>query len=150
MMQSTPRPGDSPTTCSWLLSDAGAASLDLSADCIDKCVAGHSGGDCLRALAHRYHSAKGGGVTAPKAFCRDFVRRAPSTVSPRQLRKKIDHLPRGADERDRAKFANALSYMVLLDDKVGCKNIRCRKRFDISGVKTMAYLSETGGLPQPD
>jgi hypothetical protein len=38
--------------------------------------------------------------------------------------------------------------MILLDDKVACKNMRCRKRFDISGVKTMAYLTDTGGLPQ--
>ena len=48
--------------------------------------------------------------------------------------------PPGADERDRAKFAKAQSYMVLLDDKVACKNLRCRKRFDISGVKTMAFI----------
>ena len=40
--------------------------------------------------------------------------------------------------------------MVLLDDKVACKNMRCRKRFDVSGVKTTAYLSETSGLPQTD
>ena len=56
------------------------------------------------------------------------------------VRKKKDRLPGGADERDRAKFAKAQSYMVLLDDKVACKNLRCRKRFDISGVKTMAFL----------
>jgi hypothetical protein len=56
------------------------------------------------------------------------------------VRKKRDRLPGGADERDRAKFAKAQSYMVLLDDKVACKNLRCRKRFDISGVKTMAFL----------
>ena len=56
------------------------------------------------------------------------------------VRKKKDRLPPGADERDRAKFAKAQSYMVLLDDKVGCKNLRCRKRFDISGVKTMAFI----------
>jgi hypothetical protein len=31
----------------------------------------------------------------------------------------------------------------MLDDKVACKNLRCRKRFDISGVKTMAFLSST-------
>src|SRR3989442_15978693 len=66
------------------------------------------------------------------------------------VRRKKDRLPGGADERDRAKFAKAQSYMVLLDDKVACQNMRCRKRFDISGVKTMAYMSETGGLPQPD
>ena len=34
------------------------------------------------------------------------------------VRKKKDRLPGGADERDRAKFAKAQSYMVLLDDKV--------------------------------
>ena len=64
------------------------------------------------------------------------------------VRKKKDQLPRGADERDRAKFQKAQSYMVLLDDKVACKNIRCRKRFDVSGVKTVAYLSSSAGLPQ--
>lgn len=56
------------------------------------------------------------------------------------LRTKVAQLPRGADERDRAKFAKAQSYMVLLDDKAVCKNIRCRKRFDISGVKTTAFM----------
>jgi hypothetical protein len=58
------------------------------------------------------------------------------------VRRKVDRLPKNADERDRAKFAKAASYMVLLDDKVGCKNLRCRKTFDISGVKTTAFLSE--------
>ena len=56
------------------------------------------------------------------------------------VRSKRERLPPGADERDRAKFQKAQSYMVLLDDKVACKNIRCRKRFDISGMKTMAFL----------
>jgi hypothetical protein len=64
------------------------------------------------------------------------------------VRKKKDRLPPGADERDRAKFQKAQSYMVLLDDKAACKNMRCRKRFDISGVKTMAYLDEYIGLPK--
>jgi hypothetical protein len=57
------------------------------------------------------------------------------------VRKKVDRLPPGhADERDRAKFSKAQSYMVLLDDKVMCKNMRCRKRFDISGIKTTAFI----------
>jgi hypothetical protein len=56
------------------------------------------------------------------------------------VRKKKDRLPGGADERDRAKFAKAQSYMVLLDNKVACRNMRCRKPFDISGIKTMAFL----------
>jgi len=58
------------------------------------------------------------------------------------VRKKKDRIPGGGDERDRAKFAKFQSYMVLLDDKAACKNVRCRKRFDISGIKTTAYLSE--------
>lgn len=56
------------------------------------------------------------------------------------VRKKKERLPGGADERDRAKFAKWQSYMVLVDDKVMCANIRCRKRFDISGIKTTAYI----------
>jgi hypothetical protein len=56
------------------------------------------------------------------------------------LRKKKDRLPPGADERDRARFQKSASYMVLLDDKVMCKNMRCRKRFDVSGIKTMAFV----------
>ena len=56
------------------------------------------------------------------------------------VRKKKDRLPPGADDRDRAKFQKAQSYMVLLDDKASCKNQRCRRPFEISGVKTMAFL----------
>jgi hypothetical protein len=56
------------------------------------------------------------------------------------VRTKKDRVPQGADERDRARFQKAQSYMVLMDDKAACKNLRCRKRFDISGIKTMAFL----------
>jgi hypothetical protein len=56
------------------------------------------------------------------------------------VRKKKAQLPRGADERDRAKFQKAQNYMVLLDDRAVCKNQRCRKRFDISGIKTLAFF----------
>jgi len=56
------------------------------------------------------------------------------------IRRKVGQLPRHADERDRAKFAKAASYMVLLDDKVGCK--RCRRTFEISGIKTTAFLTD--------
>ena len=56
------------------------------------------------------------------------------------VRKKKDRLPAGADERDRAKFQKAQHYMVLMDDKAVCKNVRCRRPFEISGVKTMAFL----------
>jgi hypothetical protein len=57
------------------------------------------------------------------------------------VRTKKDRLPGGkADERDRAKFAKAQSYMVLMDNQAVCRNPRCRRRFDISGIKTMAFI----------
>ena len=56
------------------------------------------------------------------------------------VRKKIDRLPGHADERAKALFKKVQSYMVLLDDKAMCKNMRCRKRFDVSGIKTTAFI----------
>jgi hypothetical protein len=56
------------------------------------------------------------------------------------VRTKKRQLPPRADERDRARFAKARSYMVRRDDLVSCKNIRCRKRFEVSGVQTVAFL----------
>ncbi|HYL92667.1 MAG TPA: hypothetical protein VEW69_05870 [Alphaproteobacteria bacterium] len=56
------------------------------------------------------------------------------------VRTKKSQLPRGADERDRAKFAKARSYMVRRDDMLMCKNIRCRKRFEVAGVQSVAFL----------
>ena len=49
------------------------------------------------------------------------------------VRTKKRQLPGRADERDRAKFAKARSYMVRIDNLVACRNIRCRKRFDLTG-----------------
>ena len=65
------------------------------------------------------------------------------------VRRKRNALPRHADERDRARFAKAQSYMVRKDDMVACKNIRCRKRFDVAGVQSVAFLessSPNGGI----
>jgi hypothetical protein len=56
------------------------------------------------------------------------------------VRKKKDRLPPRRRRARPRRFAKSQSYMVLLDNKVACKNLRCRKRFDISGVKTMAFL----------
>jgi len=56
------------------------------------------------------------------------------------VRRKRAQLPRGADERDRAKFAKAQSYMLRRDDVMMCKNLRCRKRFEITSVQSVAFL----------
>ncbi len=58
------------------------------------------------------------------------------------VRRKRAQLPRGADETDRARFAKAQSYMVRRDDMLGCKNIRCRKRFEVAGIQSVAELGE--------
>jgi hypothetical protein len=30
--------------------------------------------------------------------------------------------------------------MVRTDDLLGCKNIRCRKRFEVTGIQSVAFL----------
>lgn len=54
-------------------------------------------------------------------------------------RQKKAALRGGADEIDRARFAKARSYLVRRDDFVQCKNPRCRKRFEISGLQSVAF-----------
>lgn len=56
------------------------------------------------------------------------------------VRRKKSQLPRNADDRDRARFAKAQSYMVRRDDKLACKNVRCRKPFEVTGVQSVAFL----------
>ena len=56
------------------------------------------------------------------------------------VRTKKKQLPGRADERDRARFAKARSYMVRRDDVVMCKNLRCRKRIEVSSVQSVAFL----------
>jgi hypothetical protein len=81
-------------------------------------------------------------TTKPAQLNCPFCRTSDSYELRWLVRKKKDRMPGGGDERDRAKFAKAQSYMLLLDDKAACKNMRCRKRFDISGVKSVAFLTE--------
>jgi hypothetical protein len=58
------------------------------------------------------------------------------------IRRKKDRMPGGGDARDRARFDKCQSYMVLLDDRTRCENVRCRKNFDVSGIKTIAFLAD--------
>jgi hypothetical protein len=81
-------------------------------------------------------------VTKPLSLNCPFCKTSDSYELRWLVRRKLERLPRQADERDRAKFAKAASYMVLLDDKAACKNPRCRRMFEISGVKTTAFLTD--------
>jgi hypothetical protein len=53
------------------------------------------------------------------------------------VRTKKRQLSGRADDRDRARFAKFRSYMVRKDDMMACKNIRCRKRFELTGQSTV-------------
>jgi hypothetical protein len=55
------------------------------------------------------------------------------------VRTKKKQIDGRADERDRARFAKARSYMLRKDDQLACKNMRCRKRFEISGVQSVVF-----------
>ena len=49
------------------------------------------------------------------------------------VRNKKVQIPAGANSEDRKQFEKARSYMVRIDNMVACRNIRCRKRFDLTG-----------------
>jgi hypothetical protein len=50
-----------------------------------------------------------------------------------KVRTKKTQIPPGAKDEDRARFAKARTYMVRVDDMVACRNIKCRKRFELTG-----------------
>ncbi len=56
------------------------------------------------------------------------------------VRRKKKQLPSNANDEMRSRYKKFESYMVLIDDVVSCN--RCRSRIEVSGMKTMAYLSE--------
>ena len=62
-----------------------------------------------------------------------------------RLKKKS--LPGGASSEDRRRFSKAQSYLVRIDDKVGCQNGRCRRRFEIASFQTVVFLSESKPVP---
>ncbi|HUO35161.1 MAG TPA: hypothetical protein VMU43_09220 [Candidatus Acidoferrum sp.] len=50
-----------------------------------------------------------------------------------KVRTKKAQIPAGANDDDRARFAKARTYLVRVDDMVACRNIKCRKRFELTG-----------------
>jgi hypothetical protein len=55
-------------------------------------------------------------------------------------RRKKKMLTGRVNEQDRLRFQKARSYMLRRDDFAQCTNPRCRKRFEISGVQSVAFL----------
>jgi hypothetical protein len=55
-------------------------------------------------------------------------------------RTKRKNPPRHMNEQDRARFNNSRDYMVRVDDQLMCKNMRCRKRFEIPSSQTVVFI----------
>ncbi|HEY0547704.1 MAG TPA: hypothetical protein VGC91_20145 [Pyrinomonadaceae bacterium] len=55
-------------------------------------------------------------------------------------RRKKKELPRGSNEQDRARFAKSRDYMVRIDDMLACKNVRCRRRFEIPNSQSVVFI----------
>ncbi len=69
-----------------------------------------------------------------------FCRQAASYDVRWRRRTKKASLPGHATQEDRMKFAKARSYLVRVDDHINCSNPRCRKRFEITSLQTVAFL----------
>ncbi|MEJ7846583.1 MAG: hypothetical protein WKF92_00675 [Pyrinomonadaceae bacterium] len=55
-------------------------------------------------------------------------------------RRKKQQPPRNLSQDDRARFAKSRDYMVRMDDQLMCKNIRCRKRFEIPSSQSVVFI----------
>jgi hypothetical protein len=75
-------------------------------------------------------------ATLSCAHCRQT-----ETYQIRWLKRKKKKALRGmTNEQDRLRFDKARSYMLRRDDLVQCKNPRCRKRFEITGIQSVVFL----------
>ena len=48
--------------------------------------------------------------------------------------------PRNMNEHDRARYDKSRDYMVRVDDQLMCRNMRCRKRFEIPSSQTVVFI----------
>jgi len=55
-------------------------------------------------------------------------------------RTKKKNIPRNMNERDRSQFEKSRDYMVRVDDMLICRNIRCRKRFEIPSSQSIVFI----------
>jgi hypothetical protein len=53
---------------------------------------------------------------------------------------KKKNAPRNLNEHDRARFQKSRDYMVRVDDMLVCRNMRCRKRFEIPSSQSVVFI----------
>jgi len=55
-------------------------------------------------------------------------------------RRKKKQAPRHLNDHERSQFQKSRDYMVRVDDMLMCKNMRCRKRFDIPSSQSVVFI----------
>ena len=55
-------------------------------------------------------------------------------------RRKKQQAPRNLSQDDRASFAKSRDYMVRVDDQLMCKNLKCRRRFEIPSSQSVVFI----------
>lgn len=53
---------------------------------------------------------------------------------------KKKNAPRHLAEHDRMRFEKSRDYMVRIDDMLMCKNMRCRRRFEIPSAQSVVFI----------
>jgi hypothetical protein len=48
--------------------------------------------------------------------------------------------PRGGNEQERMQYQKSRDYMVRIDDMLVCRNLRCRKRFEIPSSQSVVFI----------
>lgn len=55
-------------------------------------------------------------------------------------RTKKRNLNRRMNEQERLQFDKSRDYMVRVDDMLMCKNVRCRRRFEIPSAQSIVFI----------
>ena len=55
-------------------------------------------------------------------------------------RTKKKNAPRQMNQQERAQYEKSRDYMVRMDDMLMCKNIRCRRRFEIPSSQSVVFI----------
>lgn len=55
-------------------------------------------------------------------------------------RRKKKQAPRKLNEHERIQFEKSRDYMVRVDDMLMCRNMRCRKRFEIPSSQSVVFI----------
>ncbi|MEO6051235.1 MAG: hypothetical protein ABIP78_07890 [Pyrinomonadaceae bacterium] len=55
-------------------------------------------------------------------------------------RRKKKQAPRNLNEHERVQYQTSRDYMVRVDDMLMCKNMRCRRRFEIPSSQSVVFI----------